>query len=59
MQYLDEVVEMFPEEANNEDTKSAQNRPKIHNADTGIEILFISFDGKTYKSGNKFFMREK
>ena len=57
IQDLDDVIEMFPEEANDEDLRIAENRPKLQNPGAGIDILFMSLDGKTYKSGNKLFIR--
>ena len=49
IQYLDGVIEMFPEEANDEDLRSAKNRPNIKNSGTGMDQLVIPFDGNTYK----------
>ena len=57
MQDLDEVVEMFPEEANDKKFRSAKNRPKRQNSGIGIDRLVVSFDGKTYKLGKQLFMR--
>ena len=44
---------MFPEEANDEDLRSAKNRPNIKNSGTGMDQLVIPFDGNTYKSENQ------
>ena len=54
-----EGLRIYPEEANDEDLRSAESRPKRQNAGTGIDRLVMSFNGKTYKSGKKFFMREQ
>ena len=50
---------MFPEGATDEILRSAQKRPKRDTSGTGIDRLVISFDGKTYKSGNKLFIRDQ
>ena len=55
MQDLDNVIKMFPEEANYGDFSSSENSPKIQNADQ----LVMYFDGKTHKSGNQFLIKEK
>ena len=39
--------------------RSSESRPKRENDGAGIYQLVMSFDGKTYKSGNYFLMREK
>ena len=36
MQDLDDLVEIFREEANNEDLRSAKNRPKGQNSGAGV-----------------------
>ena len=68
---VDDLIKMFPEEAiceglrstleevNDEKLRSAKSRPKRNNAGTGIYRLFVSFDGKTYKSGKKIFIEEQ
>ena len=59
MQDLDDLIEIFPEEANDEYFRSAENRPKRQNYGTRIDQLIMSFDGNTYNSGNKIFMGEQ
>ena len=59
IQYLDDVIEMFSEEANDEDLRSAKNRPNIKNSGTGMDQLVIPFDGNTHKSENQLFRIEK
>ena len=48
----------FLERASGEVLRGDKNRPKRENYITGIDRLVMSFDGKTYKSGKKFFMIE-
>ena len=50
---------MFLENKEDEVLRSAESILKRENAGTGIDILVMSFYGKTYKSGNQFFMRER
>ena len=45
---------MFPEEANNEDLRSAEGRQKTQNNGTGIDRLVMYFDENTYNSGKKY-----
>ena len=71
MQELDNIIDIFPEKTNNEGLRSApeeanddsfmrsKSRPKRQNSGTGIDRLVMSFNGKTYKSGKQFFMREQ
>ena len=53
IQYKNEEIDMFPEEASDEFLRNSENIPKIENTGAYIYCLVISFDGKTYKSGNK------
>ena len=41
MQDLDDTIDMFPEEANDEGLRSAENMPKKQNAGTGIDRLVM------------------
>ena len=50
MKYLDEVVDIFPKEANNEDFRRSGKRSKRQNNDVDIDRLVMSFDRNTYKS---------
>ena len=63
MQEVDYIIEIFPEEANDEGLtsspeesnyeylRSAKIRSKIQNYGTGIDRLGLSFYEETYKSG--------
>ena len=59
MQDIDEVVEVFPEEEKCEYMRSAENIQKRQNSGSFIDRLVMEFYEKTYKSGNKLFMREQ
>ena len=50
---------MFPEGAINGVLRSAENRQKVEDSRAGIERSVMSFDEKTYKTGNKLFTREQ
>ena len=47
-----DVIKMFPEEKDDGVLRSAESRPKRENSGAGIDQLVLTFDGKTYKSGN-------
>ena len=46
IQDINEVINMFPEEASAEVLRRAENRTKLENSGVGIDILVMSFDGK-------------
>ena len=50
MQEVDDIIDIFPEEANDEDLRRSKIRPKRHDTGTDIDRLVLSFDGNTYKS---------
>ena len=52
MKYRNDVIKMFPEEKDDGVLRSAESRPKSENSGSGIDQLVLTFDGKTYKSGN-------
>ena len=41
MKYLFKFIKIFPEEANDEDLRSAENRTKIKNAGAGMDQLVM------------------
>ena len=57
MQDINGIIEISPEEKDNEVLRIAESIPKRENSGGGIEQLVMSFDGKTYKSGKKYLMR--
>ena len=71
MQEVDDIIEMFPgeendegsrrspEEANDKDLRIAKSRPMRQNAGTVVDLLVMSFGGNTYNSGKQLFMRAR
>ena len=69
MQELDDIIEVLPEEENDEGLRSApqeendeylrssESMPKRQNSRTGIDRVVMYFDEKTYKSGKTLFTR--
>ena len=53
MQDINEVIDMFLEDKDDEVFRSAGSRPKRENTGAGIDRLVMSFDGKTYHSGKQ------
>ena len=66
MHEVDDIIEIFPEGANDEGLRStteesnyeylrsAKSRPKRQNSGTGIYRLVMSFDGNNYKPGTNY-----
>ena len=54
MQYINEVIDVLPEEKDYKVFRSAESIPKRENAGAGIDRLVMYFDGKTYKLGRNF-----
>ena len=52
MQDTNEVIEIPPEEKDDEVLRSAESIPKREKAGAGIDRLLMSFDGRTYNLGN-------
>ena len=58
MQYINDEIEVFSEEKDNEVLRSAETGPKRENVSTGINRLVISFAANKYKPGI-FLMKKK
>ena len=54
IQDINEVIDMFPEDKDDEFLSSAESRPKREIYGAGIDQLLMSFDGNTYSSGGKY-----
>ena len=54
MQYINESIEMFTEDIDDEVLRSAEIIPKRDNNGAGIDKLVTSYDGKTCMQGIVF-----